>query len=84
HYDYMNPSHDGQNRVDDILMVVNQYHHNDPDSTPGFPPYTAGYNPDTDRTALIGGNTWSLGPPDGQQTVADILAEVKQYHHDCS
>ncbi len=41
------------------------------------------YNPDTDRTAL-GPNAWNLGPPNGLQRVDDILAQVKQYFHDCS
>jgi hypothetical protein len=82
-YDYMNPTHDGQDRVDDILKVVSQYFKDDADSTPGFPPFAANYNQDTDRTTLAGGNGWNLGPPNGQQRVDDILAEVKQYFHDC-
>jgi len=72
--DYFNPSHDGQNRVDDILAVVYQYH-----VDAGNP----AYNPDTDRT-LVGPNAWNLGPPDGLQRVDDILNSVKQYFHDCS
>jgi hypothetical protein len=71
--------------VADILRVLGQYGKNDYDSTPGEPPYAnPGYTPDTDRTALIGGNVWNLGPPDGQQTVTDILASVKQYNHNCA
>jgi hypothetical protein len=73
-YDYFNPSHDGQNRVDDILDVVHQYFIDS-----GNP----NYNPDTDRT-LVGPLAWNLGPPNGQQRVDDILNEVKQYYHDCS
>ena len=69
-----------QNCVDDILAVVTQYFIDDPE----FP---GGPNPDmksqTDRTAIIGGNAWNLGPPNGQQRVDDILAQVKQYFHDC-
>jgi len=82
-WDYFNPTHDGENRTDDILMVVNQYHKDDNDANPGLPPYEPGYNPDTDRT-YVGPNAWNLGPPNGQQRTDDILAEVAQYHHDCS
>jgi hypothetical protein len=80
--DYFNPSHDGVNRVDDILLVVNQYFDDDSDGNPGLPPYAAGYNPDTDRT-LDGPLAWNLGPPNGLQRVDDILNQVKQYFHDC-
>jgi hypothetical protein len=73
-YDYFNPSHDGQNRIDDILDVVDQYYIDS-----GNP----NYNPDTDRT-LLGPNAWNLGPPNGQQRVDDILNMVYQYYHDCS
>jgi hypothetical protein len=81
-WDYFNPSHDLKNRVDDILLVVSQYFKDDPDATPGFPPFTPGYNQDTDRT-LVGPNQWNLGPPNGLQRVDDILNQVKQYFHDC-
>jgi hypothetical protein len=60
--------------IADILRVKDQYGKNQ-----GNVAYTI----DTDRTALIGSNVWNLGPPDGQQTVADILAAVKQYNHNC-
>jgi hypothetical protein len=80
--DYFNPTHDGLNRVDDILKVVDQFFIDDTDGNPGEPPYAAGYNPDTDRTAL-GPNAWNLGPPDGLQRSEDILHAVKQYFHDC-
>jgi len=72
--DYFNPTHDGENRVDDILAVVDQYHVDQ-----GEP----GYTQDTDRT-LIGPNAWNLGAPDGLQRVDDILHIVKQYAHDCA
>jgi hypothetical protein len=77
HYDYMNASKDGLNRVDDILAVVNQYFIDDPIGTPDL-------KSQTDRTAVTGGNAWNLGPPNGQQRVDDILAAVKQYFHDCN
>jgi hypothetical protein len=83
-WDYFNPTHDGKNRVDDILAVVRQFGKNDTDANPGLPPYTAGYTPDTDRTSIPGGYPWSLSAPNGTQTVADILAEIYQYGHDCS
>jgi hypothetical protein len=82
-WDYFNPSHDLENRVDDILLVLNQYYLDDDDANPGEPPYVAGYDADTDRT-LAGPNAWELGPPNGQQRVDDILNMVKQYFHDCS
>jgi hypothetical protein len=76
HYDYFNPTKDGLNRVDDILAVVGQYFIDDPVGSPDM-------KSQTDRTAIIGGNAWNLGPPNGQQRVDDILAAVKQYFHDC-
>jgi hypothetical protein len=82
-YDYFNPTHDGRNRVDDILKVVQQYFKDDNDGNPGLPPYMANYNPDTDRTPL-GPHVWNLGIGNGLQRVDDILAIVKQYFHDCS
>ena len=81
--DYFNPSHDGQNRVDDILLVVAQYFKDDNDENPGLPLYEPLYNPDTDRT-MVGPNAWNLGPPNGLQRVDDILNAVKQYYHDCA
>ena len=84
-YDYFNPTHDGVNRVDDILAVVNEYHLDDPDINPppGVGPEDIDYNSPTDRTTL-GPNLWNLGPPNGLQRVDDILNSVYQYHHDCS
>ncbi len=73
-WDYLNPTHDGNNMVDDILAVVYKYHVDQ-----GMP----GYTPDTDRT-FVGPNRWNLGPPDGKQRVEDILNAVYQYHHNCS
>jgi hypothetical protein len=72
-WDYFNPSHDGQDKVDDILIVVGQYGKHYPSTS---------YREDTDRT-YTGPNIWNLGPPDGQQTVADIIAMVQQYNHNC-
>ncbi len=82
-WDYFNPTGDRQNRLDDVVAVVQQYFDDDTLGTPGQPPYSPGYNPDTDRTAIPGGNPWNLGPPNGVQRVDDILAQVKQYFHDC-
>ena len=74
-YDYMNPTRDGENRVDDILAVVAEYFRDDP-------PGAIDLRSPTDRTAL-GPDPWNLGPPNGQQRVDDILSQVKQYFHDC-
>jgi hypothetical protein len=72
--DYFNPTHDGANRIDDVLAVVEQYFDDQ-----GSPAYTS----DTDRTPY-GPSPWNLGPPNGQQRIDDILNAVKQYFHDCS
>jgi hypothetical protein len=72
--DYFNPSHDGQNRIDDILLVVHEYF------IDGGNP---NYNENTDRT-LLGPNAWNLGAPNGQQRIDDILNILHQYYHDCS
>ena len=83
-WDYFNPTQDGQNRVDDILAVVQHYNKNQYLPSPPNPPQTL--NPDyttaTDRSPG-GPNVWNLGPPDGEQRLADILAAVGQYGHDC-
>jgi hypothetical protein len=81
--DYFNPSGDGENRIDDILAVINQYFDDDDDGNPGLPPYEPGYNPNTDRTSL-GPDQWDLGPPNGEQRIDDVLAIIYQYFHDCS
>jgi hypothetical protein len=75
--------------VDDIVAVVNQYFDDDTDNpggtaNAGFAPFSAGYDQDTDRTALPGGNDWNLGPPNGLQRVDDIVASVKSYFNDCN
>jgi hypothetical protein len=82
-WDYFEPTHNGQNRVDDILLVVRQFFRDDTDSNPGLPPYAPGYTIDTDRT-FVGPNLWNLGPPDGKERVDDVLNEVHQFFHDCS
>jgi hypothetical protein len=73
-YDYFNPTHDGQNRIDDVVAVLGQYFIDS-----GHP----NYNPDTDRT-LTGPNLWNTGPPNGLQRVDDIVNQLNQYFHDCA
>ncbi len=76
-WDYFNPEKVNtphQQTVADILYVIGKYGKNQGNAL---------YTIDADRTALIGGNVWNLGPPDGQQTVADILAAVKQFSQNC-
>jgi hypothetical protein len=73
-WDYFNPTHNGKNRIDDVLLVVHQFFQDS-----GNP----GYNPDTDRT-LVGPNAWNTGPPDEQQRVDDVLNMMHQFHHDCA
>src|SRR3990172_10955454 len=82
-WDFFNPLKTapiGGQTIADILKVVQQFNKNDNDGNPGLPPYAPGYTPDTDRTYL-GPNAWNLGPPNGQQSMADILAAVRQYNH---
>jgi len=73
-WDYFNPTHDHQNRIDDVLVVAAHYGKDE-----GQP----GYSPVYDRTSL-GPNLWNLGPPNGQIRIDDILDSVRQYNHDCS
>ncbi|MGH7484552.1 MAG: flexitail domain-containing putative surface protein, partial [bacterium] len=61
-FDYFNPEKVNTphaQTVADILAVVGKYGKNQGN---------AAYSIDTDRTAIIGGNVWNLGLPDGQQT----------------
>jgi alpha-tubulin suppressor-like RCC1 family protein len=77
-WDYFNPeklSTPHTQTVADILKVISQFGKNQ-----GNPAYTN----TTDRTGILGGYPWSLGPADGMQTVADILAAIKQFTHNCS
>jgi hypothetical protein len=73
-WDYFNPTNDGQNRVDDILAVVDHYFLSE-----GEPGYEDGKY---DRSYL-GPNDWNLGPPDGQVLVDDVLHALESYFHDC-
>jgi hypothetical protein len=72
--DYFNPTGDGQNRIDDVVDVVNQYFVDEGEG---------GYTADTDRT-LIGPNAWNLGAPNGLQRIDDVVNALSQYFHDCS
>jgi hypothetical protein len=60
--------------VSDIIKVVQQF---------GKDQGNVAYTTATDRTAVPGGQAWSLGAPDGKQSVADILAAVKQFGQNC-
>lgn len=76
-WDYFNPEKVNTphtQTIADILKVADQYGRNR-----GNPSYTI----DTDRTPLTGGNPWNLGPPEGTQSIIDILIAVKQYHQNC-
>lgn len=73
-WDYFNPSGDGLNRVDDILLVVRQYFVDQ-----GNPNYTQA----TDRTS-VGPQLWRAGQPNGTQRVDDILTAVHNYFNDCT
>jgi hypothetical protein len=71
-WDYFNPTNDGQNRIDDVLAVINNYRADNP---PATDPY--------DRTGLEP-NEWNLGLPNGQILIDDVLAAIYQYRHDCA
>lgn len=72
-WDYMDPTGDGMNRVDDVLAVLDQYFIDQ-----GEP----GYTNTTDRT-YVGPHPWSLGAPNGMQRIDDVIAAVTQYFADC-
>jgi hypothetical protein len=71
-WDYFNPTNDGENRIDDVLAVINNYR--------GDNPPTTNY---VDRTGVGGSNNWNVGPPNGQIRIDDVLASIYQYRHDC-
>jgi acyl-homoserine lactone acylase PvdQ len=75
-WDYFNPTGDGQNRVDDILAVVEHYY-----LAAGEPGYSETY----DRSAILETalEPWRFGPPSGRILVDDILHAVHSYYHDC-
>jgi hypothetical protein len=82
-HDYFNPTGDGLNRIDDVLMVIGQYFEDEFLDPPANTIANPQYNPDTDRSAL-GPNQWNLGPPNGEQRIDDVLAIIYQYFHDCA
>lgn len=83
HFDYMDPTQDGQNRINDIVAVVQQYFEDDPIIDPGPPViYAVDLTSKTDRAGLMPA-PWNLSRPNGQQRIDDILAAVKHYFHDC-
>jgi alkaline phosphatase D len=71
-WDYFNPSGDGFNRIDDVVLVLQQYFIDQ-----GNPAYTEG----TDRT--IGPTSWRSGPPNGLQRIDDVLVMLGSYFDDC-
>jgi alpha-tubulin suppressor-like RCC1 family protein len=75
-YDYFNPTGDGQNRIDDISIVVSNY--GEDESIPG-----SDYDMDMDRTMLPGAAPWQFGAPDGTVRIFDVTAAVWSYGHDC-
>lgn len=84
-WDYFNPSGDGLNRIDDVLIVIGKYFADDNDADPGLPPYAPGYDPHADRSDdPASPEGWDLLGPNGKQRIDDIVAIIKQYAHDCS
>jgi hypothetical protein len=83
-YDYFNPTNDGLIRIDDILAVVGRYFSSGDPTGPlnTIPPAPPAYHPKFNR-APLGPNVWNLTQGSGQVLLADILAVIKQYFHDC-
>lgn len=85
--DYFNPTDDGQNRIDDIIAVINQYFDDAYLDPPANKIPNPSYNPDTDRTddpAYGLEQPWRLLAGNGEQRIDDILAAIKQFFHDCA
>ncbi len=69
---------------DDYNRVAARYGTSgDPTIDPLSQPPPTGYHPAFDRTS-IGPNAWNLGPPNGQITVADMIAVQNQMNDDCT
>ncbi len=82
-WDYFNPSGDGHNRIDDVMLVLDKYYEYAflaPPSPPNTP--NGDYTAETDRT-IVGPNPWNLGSPNGRQNVDDVIAIVSSFMHDC-
>jgi alpha-tubulin suppressor-like RCC1 family protein len=75
-YDYFNPTEDGQNRSDDITLVVDNY--GEDENVGG-----SSYDEKLDRTMLPGAEPWQFGAPDGTIRIFDVTAAVRSYGHDC-
>jgi hypothetical protein len=73
-WDYFEPTGNGLNRIDDVVVVLQQYFEDNPQP---------GYTMTTDRS-FLGPNLWSLGPPDGIQRIDDVIDSLAQYFHDCA
>ena len=76
-FDFFNPLKSaplGSQTIGDVLLVVQKYNKNQ-----GNPLYIT----DTDRSGILGAQSWNLGAPDGLQGIVDVLAAVKQYNHNC-
>ena len=58
----------GTQPVADILKVISQFGKNQGN---------VAYTNTTDRTGVPGGKAWTLGAPDGQENVVDILIAIK-------
>ena len=84
-HDYFNPSHDGKNRMDDVLLVLQQYFVDKYLPAPPGQPLVLNpaYRADADRTYL-GPNDWNTGQGDGYQRLDDVRNMSEQYAHDCS
>jgi hypothetical protein len=63
---------DGENRIDDVTAVINNYRADDPPATNKY-----------DRTGIAGANDWNLGPPNGLIRIDDVTAIIAQNRHDC-
>jgi hypothetical protein len=84
-FDYFNPTGDGLNRVDDIVLVLQAYFEDDNDANPGYPPYDLDYNPALDRADdpdYDATQPWRMLQGDGLIRINDIVNAVNVYFHD--
>jgi hypothetical protein len=74
-WDYFNPTGDGRNRIDEVLVLITNYY-----TSPGDGRYQEAY----DRTSVPSQPAWRPGGPDGRVLTEDILVMLKSLFHDCA
>ena len=74
-WDYFNPTGDGRNRIEEVLILISNYY-----ATKGDGRYSEAY----DRTSVPGQPAWRPGAPDGRVRTEDILLMLSSLFHDCA